>query len=98
MIIRGEIIVFLCYYCIILLKVVIGCLSNCFWKIPHFFKDGGTLSPILKFFGRTLVGPDLRPICLQRLSVFFYCFLFNLTAMVMPRRSVDLTTLFPGQA
>ena len=24
------------------------------WKCPNFFKGGGTLSPILKFLGRTL--------------------------------------------
>ena len=55
------------------------------------------------------VAPDLGPNCLQRLFfffffVFFFFFfgggggLFDLTAMVMSRRSVDLTTLFPGQA
>ena len=29
-------------------------MSHYFSKCPHFFKGGGTLSPILKFLGRTL--------------------------------------------
>ena len=29
-------------------------MSHYFWKCPHFFKGGGTLSPTLKFLGRTL--------------------------------------------
>ena len=32
-----------------------GDVSHSFWKCPHFFKGGGTLCPILKFLGRTLI-------------------------------------------
>ena len=30
-------------------------MSHSFWKCPHFFKGDGTLCPIFKFLGRTLI-------------------------------------------
>ena len=40
-------------------------MSIYFSKCPHFFKGGGTLSPILKFLGRTLLLSSSTNLCIQ---------------------------------
>ena len=54
MIIRGEIKYYCVFHSLFGSKSFLGVMSHYFWKCPHFFKGGGTLSPILKFLGRTL--------------------------------------------
>ena len=55
MIIRGEIKYYCVFHTFFGSKSLSGVMSQYFWKCPHLFKGGGTLSPIWKFLGRTLI-------------------------------------------
>ena len=49
--------------------VIFPTMSPLFLKCPHFFKSPGTLSPVMKFLGRTLLRNRLISICTQKYSL-----------------------------